>query len=173
MIKVGKVIVATAVLAGGFFGAFTTNEVSHAAPVVKTVNVQHQKTIKDTVNKAKQGKTINSDKTGVGSTSAQIKKRWGKPDAGSDKENLYYSKWRLYFQLEHDKTVSLYSNDKRFDNITVQEVKKEAGQKPYKTRSGADAYYLDYKEGKYTLTFGFYYDDHGKPSTLKEVSVSK
>lgn len=172
MKKATKVVLASAFVIGATLSGFTPVNVSHATPSQKIVTIQqnHKKTIEDTLKLATQGKTINSEKFGIQSKGKDIKKKWGKPDPGSDAENLSYSKKKILFQLEKDKVLWITSYDKKFEKIKVADVKKVAG-KPQKESKGADAYYLKYKKGKHILEFAFYYNDHNKPDTIKEVNV--
>ncbi|MGA8942596.1 MAG: DUF4309 domain-containing protein [Thermoactinomyces sp.] len=167
-----KVVIATAVLAGGLLGMYVTPNMGEAAKTTNAADEQnHQQTIKDTVKLAKQGKTINSEKFGVFSKGSEIRNQWGQPDQGSDENYFYYSNRQIGFVLKQNRVVWITSYDKKFNNITVPEVKKAAGE-PQKVKAGEDAYYLEYKKGIYVLEFAFYYDDQGeKPETLKEVYV--
>lgn len=170
---VAKVVIATAVLAGGLFGMYATSNIGEAALKTNIADVQesHQQTIKNTVKLAKQGKTINSEKFGIYSKGSEIRNQWGQPDQSSDENYFIYNKRQIEFELKQNKVVWITSYDKKFNDITVEEVKKIAGE-PQKVKEGEDAYYLEYKKGIYVLEFAFYYDDQGeKPDTLKEVYV--
>ncbi len=170
---VAKVVIATAVLAGVLFGMYATFNIGEAAQKTKVADEQqnHQQIIKKTVKLAKQGKTINSEKFGIYSKGSEIRNQWGKPDQNSDENYLIYNKRQIEFELKQNKVVWITSYDKNFNNITVPEVKKVAGE-PQKVKEGEDAYYLEYKKGIYVLEFAFYYDNQGeKPDTLKEVYV--
>lgn len=146
---------------------------SYAAPRTKIqiVQVKHQAQVQKIKKFAVAGKTVNSDCFGIGSKVSHIKKKWGKPDAGSDNRYLSYSKHHISFEAVGGKVTKIYSTDKSYWNITYKEVRKSLG-KPVKEVKGEDAVYLTYKAGKHTLIIAFYYDNKGTgPSTIKEVTV--
>lgn len=176
MKKMAKVMVAAAVLAGGVFGTFTAADVTHAAPNTNIVIAQqnHKQVIEQTVELAKKGKAINSGKFGLQSSGQQIQKEWGKPDGESDQNYLSYKKRQIDFELKNDKVKQIITYDKKYDDITFEEVDEAVGTSADRTdlRYGEDGVYLTYKLGNRVLEFVFYYDDAGKEaSTVKEVYV--
>lgn len=147
--------------------------VADAAPKksVQHVDAKDRVTLQQTKVSAVTGKTINSENFGVGSSTKDIIKKWGKPTNGSDDSYLYYNNRNIEFTAVKGKVTGVYSHDKRFNTISYQEVLSVYG-KPVAQSNGSDAVYADYKAGKHKLTLAFFYDKTGKkPSTLKNIIV--
>ncbi|MCH5583476.1 YjgB family protein [Shimazuella sp. AN120528] len=100
-----------------------------------------------------EGKTINSDGFGLGSSRDEINKKWGAEDK-EDVDQMYYESRKAYFVLKNDKVVELYSADERLQNITKQEVQNALG-KPDQLRQYEDGDELIYKAGDNSITFTF------------------
>jgi hypothetical protein len=176
MNKTIKTIAVTTFTIGTLLAGFSPLSQVDASSTVQTQQVStqqqnHPKLLKQTKQLAVEGKVINSESFGLGSSHDAIVKKWGKPDEGSDRDNLFYEKRRIIFFGKVGHTTEIYSNDLRYDEITYKEVKKALG-KPVKEVKGEDAIYVTYPAGKHTLEFAFYYNDLGTaPSTIKSLSV--
>lgn len=176
MNKTIKTIVATTFTAGTLLAGFSQINQVDASSVAQTHQMSteqqnHQKLIKQIKQLAVEGKVINSESFGLGSSHNDIVKKWGNPDEGSDKNYLYYDKRQISFfgEFGHVKQINTY--DHRYFDITYKEVQKEFG-KPVKEVKGEDGVYWTYKTGNHTLEITFYYNDLGTaPENIKELSV--
>jgi hypothetical protein len=158
MQRIAKMIVAATLLVSatliGISPIYAANDVQNAKVVPTKKN--HQQLIQDTLELAAQGKTINSENFGINSKGSDIRKEWGDP--GSDDLFLLYHERDILFELNNeDRVVSIHSGIERFRGITVEEVKKIAGE-PEEEIVGECATYLDYTAGKYHLEFTFHYE---------------
>jgi hypothetical protein len=175
MQRIAKMMVAATLLVSTTLIGISPIHAANAAQVtgVVTTEENHQKLIQDTLELATQGKTINSENFGIGSKGSAIKREWGVPDRGSDREWYFYWERLIYFKLDKDRVTNILSFDERLSDITLAEVKKIAG-KPESEWKGEDGFYLDYTVGKYQLRFGFCYDNDGiNPGTCKELIIQK
>ncbi|WP_028778110.1 DUF4309 domain-containing protein [Shimazuella kribbensis] len=176
MNKTIKTITVTTFTLGTLLAGFSQLSQVDASTTVQTQQgstqqQNHQKLLKQTKQLAAEGKVINSESFGLGSSHDAIVKKWGKPDEGSDRDNLFYDKRHISFFGEAGHTKEIYSNDLSYDGVTYKEVKKEFG-KPVKEVEGEDGIYLTYPAGKHTLEIAFYYNDLGSAAdTIKSVSV--
>ncbi|MBH8605168.1 DUF4309 domain-containing protein [Thermoactinomyces sp. CICC 10522] len=167
-----KLILLSVFVTGTIF--MTSIAGAHAATgaQMKALSESPKQVVAKTVKLASHGKTINSERFGIGSKGTCIQKVWGQPDQGSDEAYLYYNDRKISFQLENNRVTWITSFDQRLENITVTDVEETAG-KPEQVVYGEDGIYFQYKEGKYRLEFVFYYDENNKPGTFKEIYVHK
>ncbi|WP_028778109.1 DUF4309 domain-containing protein [Shimazuella kribbensis] len=136
----------------------------------QSTNVKHQVILKQTKNLADDGKTINSEKFGVGSSTKDIIKKWGQPDNPKEEISLKYSKRQIEFLARSKKVTTVVSNDNRYEGITYQEVVDTLGL-PYEYEDGKDII-ISYEAEKHTLKIAF--NRSGKdqsPSTIKYLFV--
>lgn len=141
-----------------------------------------QQVLKKTIDLAKKGYAINTEKENIklGSTGSEVKEKFGEPDY-DDSVYYIYSKKRLQFFLDETEgtpenkrpVVTIVTNDQRYENITYEQVKAALkGYKKVSESKGEDAVYVTYQVGSNFLTFDFYYDDKGEnPDTIKEVNI--
>jgi hypothetical protein len=162
MNKAIKTIGATSLIVGTLLAGLSSIGVpqTDAAPLTKAQHVtvaqqNNQQIIKQTKQLAAEGKTINSDNLGLGSTSSAIIKKWGLPDPNhSDKDRLdYYQKKKVVFELKKNKVTTVYSADKRFQSLTLKEIQKVLGKG--QVSYFEDGYEVLYKAGKHNLRFIF------------------
>ncbi|MCH5585602.1 YjgB family protein [Shimazuella sp. AN120528] len=153
-----KTIIATTFTVGTLLAGISQISYAYASPITSTQhqNTQqqnHQKLIKQTKQLAAEGKVINSESFGLGSTRNAIVKKWGKPE-DSDANTLFYEKRKILFELKANKVTSVDSLDKRFQSINEKEVRQALG-KPNKVKHYEDGTEVYYKAGKHTLRFVF------------------
>lgn len=153
-----KTVVATTFTVGALLAGISQIHIAHASSIPSvqhqyTQQQNHQKLIKQTKQLAAEGKVINSESFGLGSSRNAIIEKWGKPEE-SDANSLFYEKRKILFELKANKVTSLDSLDKKFQNITEKEVRQALG-KPDKVKHYEDGTELYYKAGKHTLCFVF------------------
>jgi hypothetical protein len=140
----------------------------------ETVKENHVQLLKQTRELAKQGKVKASKEFRIGSTPKEIVAKWGEADKSSDEYELKYSKRYITFYLDDQKNVgSLWTNDKSYQNVTYEEVKKAYGKprmESYDKDNQTDS--LLYPTGNgYEIAITFHLDKHGKRGTFKEIEV--
>lgn len=176
MNKTIKTVVATTFTIGTLLAGFSQITPVDASSTIQphqvsTQQQNNQKLVKQIKQLAAEGKVITSESFRLGSSHADIIKKWGKPDEGSDKDYLYYDKRQISFFGESGHVKQINTYDQRYYDITYKEVQKEFG-KPVKEVKGEDGIYWTYKTGDHTLEITFYYNDLGTaPENIKELSV--
>jgi hypothetical protein len=172
MLKITKIMIVTALAVG--VSITSLPHVTSASSLTNQVQEQqdHRSIIQKTEQLATQGKTINSENFAISAKGQDIQKKWGKPDPNSSSEDVYtYSKRRIEFFLFKGTVTHIVSYDKRYENITYQEVIKTLGA-PAKESRGEDGVYTTYECGQKLLVISFYYDKTGKnPDTINQVIV--
>lgn len=148
--------VATALLLSNIALPIVNN--ADAAPqkqAAQSVNIKNIATLSQMKAKMAEGKTINSENFGIGSSSNDITKKWGKP-FDSSQNNLWYDDRQIEFFVKAGKVTSIYSYDKRYKNISYEEVSQVFGKAVKEGRVKGDAVYdAQYKVGKHTISFAF------------------
>lgn len=156
----------------------SVNTVSAAQPQqkqeVQSTNAKHQVILKHMKKLATEGKTVNSENFGIGSAGKDIVKKWGEPTS-QYKNYLQYEERNIAFELKSGKVIIIYAQDKRYDNITYQEVGKVFGKpvKQYYEEDSGDHSHVRaiYKVGKRTLTIGFKHNEDHVPTTIESLEL--
>jgi hypothetical protein len=127
-----------------------------------------QKVLQNTWKLSKQGKTINSESFGIGSSRGEIEKTWGKPDGTiipySKGESVVYQDRQIQFIYDASNKVDFIETfDKRLINkIPLSKVRKILG-KPVREGNDIVDHRLDLTHGNLTFTFPVPSDQNHDP----------
>lgn len=158
MKKTAKIVLACTLLSGSLLAVSSQ---TYAAPVFTTKvdhQQQHEKTLLQTRDLAKQGKVINSETFGLKTSKQEIVKKWGQPEESDSSSDGYldYQKRGIKFLLSSNQVDMLVSSDKNLTSITYKEVQKVLGKGSSDESDGkGDTFGVQYQAGKHLLTFIF------------------